>query len=205
MLLFLDESGHIGTATRAGMAIVILRVADNLIVRRVMRSARRRFRRHLSGDKEYRARDAPEFVTRHILERLATRDCEVIVLRIGRRALQRFGGDRNQLYAAAVEEAVGIAWKRHPGAKPVLHQRYEEEEIRNQITQRLLKRAQDLGLEFSPEDVQHRRGSVKEPGLEVVDAIAWAYTQWRRRNKRLAYLFELIGDKVVVDDVFESN
>jgi len=187
------------------MVIVVLLVADNLVVRRVMRSARRRFRRHLPASREYKAKNAPEAATRYILERLSAIDCEIIVLRIGRHALQRFGGDRNRLYAAAAEEAVGIAWTRHPGAKPVLHQRYEEEEIRNRITQRLIRRAQDLGLELSPEDVQHRRGSAKEPGLEVVDAIAWAYSQWRRRNKRLAYLFELIGDKVVADDVFECN
>lgn len=201
-VLFLDESGEIDASTRAGMAVVVLLVADILQVKRVMRSTRRRYRRDLPVGKTYKAKNAPVAVTRYILEQVSTMDCEIIILRMGRRSLRRFGGDRNELYAAMVEEAIERAWERQPEAKPILHQRYEQEHLRNRITQRLLRRAQSLHLQLSPEEVQHRRASAREPGLEVVDAVAWTFTQQRRRNKARAHLYELIRSKVVVDDVF---
>jgi len=204
-LLFLDETGNIDARTRAGMAVVVLLVGSNLQVKRVMRAARRRFPKELPARRVYKARDAPEAVTRFILERLATGDVEIVILRVGRRALRHFDGDRNELYAAVVEEAIGRAWEKHPTARPVLHQRYEKAELRNKITERLLRRARRLRIELAPEDVKHRRGSPSEPGLEVVDAVAWAYAQWRRRNKRLSYLYELVRDKTVIDDIFERE
>lgn len=199
--LFLDESGQLGAATKAGMNIVALVAGNVAQIKQIMVRARKRFPKAGMVGKEYKATKAPKEVTRYILEELARCDCEIVVLMVGQVDPLAYGGDMNELYAAAVVEIVARVWENHPDARPVLHQRYDNVVLRDRITTLLIAKAREMGIKLDREEVQHRR-AMGEYGLEVVDAVAWSVTQWRRKNRRAANLYEIIRDKVVVQEFF---
>ena len=152
MSSYLDESGDIGAATRAGMHIVAIVVAEPDVLRRVMIATRKQFPKAFHSARGYKAEGADIRVTAFLLRELSKADCAIIIVRVSAAAIKHYA-DLNTLYIDAAVVAITTAWERYPNTKPILHRRYYQPSLTHAITNRLLNEARDRGIALHAQDI----------------------------------------------------
>jgi len=117
---------------------------------------------------------------------------------IDKEKTKEFRGNREDLYNAAVVQLMELVWEQHLECQVLIHQRHDKQVLRNRLTQQLQQRARELDIYLPRSWVDHRRAR-GESGLEVADAIAYAFL---RRQKGQKAFYQMIQDRVISEKIF---
>lgn len=187
---FLDESGILEKKTREGgyFIVSVVIVADPAEIKNVMRIARRRVPGKFRAKGIFKARHAHHALIKAVLRELVKRKIEIIIGAWDKRK-RKSRMNKNILYGKLLVQTVKLTLKIYPKLNLVLHKRYTNPKIINQINNelsRILKSGQALFVDHKTE--------IDRKELELADAVAWAVFQ--KYNRRKNEFYEIIKKKV---------
>jgi len=195
---FLDEAGSIALAAKTGrfMCIVVLGTHKPQGLHRAVRAVKKRFgiRGELSASRQEPA------VVRALLKELAQESFEIVVVVIDKRLTGDYWGDRENLYNAAVVQALQRVWERYSRTDVTIHRRHSNPYLRGKLDGLIQAHAEQCGAEVT---VQHLRAK-DCTALEAADAVAWAVFQNKSKRRR-AELYQLVQDKIVVEETLRQE
>lgn len=201
-ICFMDETGSIAIAAKTGRYMNIVGLVAPIhapVVKQIMRRARRQFPE--LGRGEYSSSNVREPVTRFVLEQVAASpECQIAAVVIDKQETQNYQGDRENLYNAAVVQLMERIWEQHQECRVIIHRRHDKRELRDRLTQQIQQRARDLGIHLPRDWVDHRRAR-GESGLEVADAVAYAF---HRRQQDHEELYEIIYPRILSEEKFRG-
>lgn len=201
-ICFIDESGSIAVAAKTGRYMNIVGIVMPIhapAVKRIMKRTRQQFP-ELSR-REYSSSSVQEPVARFVLEQVAaSSECRIVAVVIDKQETQNYRGDREYLYNAAVVQLMERVWEQHPECRVMIHRRHDKRELRDRLTEAIQRRARELGVHLPWSWVDHRsaRG---EGGLEVADAVAYAFFRRQQGNRTL---FEIVRERVISEEQFRG-
>lgn len=191
-MLYVDEVGQIDAATRSGLCVVGLVIAESS-ARYLMRRVRAKFGSRVP--REFGAARTDKQIVHRILTLLAEVDCQITIWTTGVTALATFDYDRNRLYDALIAELIADVF-REGVAEVVIHKRYRRIDLERRLTATALNRVRQTGGSLKVAQV-HQQDTIGVAGLELADAVAWAFWQERRRAETAKNLFALVQRRVV--------
>lgn len=180
---FLDESGILEKKAKEGKHFVVsvVVVGNPTELKDIVKLSKRRVRGKFKTHAIFHAYKENEGFVKVVLDELVKRNVGIIIGVWDKRE-KKPRVSKNVFYGKLVAQTAKLALDVYPKLNLVLHKRYNDPEIINQINNELgkvLKSGQALFVDHKSETVR------KE--LELADAVAWAVFQKCSRRKEEFY------------------
>lgn len=192
---FLDESGILekkaGTGNYFIISVVI--VGNPSEVKNVMKIAKKKSKGKFRTPSVFKASRASPVFVKAVLRELSKRNIEIIIGALDK-TRRKHRMDKNILYGKLLAKTIAIALDVYPRLNLVIHKRYAQPRIQNQIRQQIVSQAVKSGNFLSID--QRTETECRE--LELADAVAWAVFQ-KYNNKRTEF-YEMIKEKIVKEN-----
>lgn len=177
------------------MVVAVLTTNNPRPIELHVKRAREKLSRKARPD-EMKATHLQRRVIEGLLKRIADEDVEIISVIVDKRAIQRPPEDPEEIYRAAVTQAVAECVRRWRRIELVLDKRYTKAALRYKLERAMREGIVNLSQELVLIRQEDSRASL---GLQAVDHMVWAiFQKYEARDERF---YAILKDRIVVEEV----
>ncbi len=196
---FIDEFGGVSASVLDEPFLIVAAVVSStprgleLIIRRALwRFGAGR------GASEMKATHSADKTIRWVLQAIAAQDVAILAVVMDKRQMGRPRKDPEDLYRQTAARAVRNCLERWPRLDVILDKRYTHEYLRQKLERHIREQVADVAGQAL---IIRQEDSEANKSLQIADFVAWALGQKYYRRDQSYY--EIIGDRVVVEEIIE--